>query len=126
MLQVLRVLSAECNFHGFLFKGECFCEKQYDGTNCEIKSTFIHIKKIPQRISLIGDRGIYDTDDKCEAVSAKLDYLDNISADYYPGDDDMFSRLDDTSIGQGQAAYGDISNSWISNYWMMPQYIKFQ
>lgn len=64
----------------------------------------------------LGEIGIFDTDDTCDDLSARLDYLMNISPNYYPGDDDMFSRFSGKSIGEGQAAYGEKSESWISNY----------
>ena len=111
MLQMLRVLSSECNFHGFLFKNQCFCEKQYSGPKCEIKSKLIFFFSLTR---FKGERGIYDTDDKCDDLSARIDFLTNISPDYYPGDDDMFSRLDGKSIGEGEASYGDKGSSWIS------------
>ena len=60
------------------------------------------------------DSGIYDTDDKCDDLSARLDHLLNISPSYYPGDDDIFSRFDGKSIGEGEAAYGSKGDSWIS------------
>jgi len=62
------------------------------------------------------DSGIYDTDDKCDDLSSRLDHLLNISPNYYPGDDDIFSRFDGKSIGDGEAAYGSKGDKWISKF----------
>lgn len=40
ILQSLRILAPECNYHGHLYKGKCYCESQWKGTKCEIKSDF--------------------------------------------------------------------------------------
>lgn len=40
VLQILRVLDAECNNHGYFFKSKCFCEAQYSGQKCETKSKY--------------------------------------------------------------------------------------
>lgn len=38
MLQVLRILSAECNNHGSFWKNKCYCFRQYTGPTCSEKS----------------------------------------------------------------------------------------
>ena len=60
--------------------------------------------------------GFYDTDDKCDDLYGRLDHLLNISPDFYPGDDDMFSRFSGKSIGEGEAAYGNKGDTWISKF----------
>ena len=57
---------------------------------------------------------VYDTDDKCDDLVSRLDNLINIADDNYFGDDDEFPRLSGDSIGEGDAAYGDKGQSWIS------------
>lgn len=42
ILQILRVLSAECNYHGYLYKNKCYCESQWRGSKCEIQSNEKH------------------------------------------------------------------------------------
>jgi hypothetical protein len=39
----------------------------------------------------------------------------NISPEFYLYDDDEFPRLTGNSVGDGEAAYGEKSSSWISN-----------
>lgn len=38
VLQSLRVLSAECKFHGYYYKNECFCKPEWQGPTCELSS----------------------------------------------------------------------------------------
>ena len=38
VLQLLRILSPECNYHGHLYKGKCYCDGTWKGDKCEIKS----------------------------------------------------------------------------------------
>lgn len=96
-LQFLRLLSPECNEHGYLYKSVCFCQSQWQGKKCEL-----------QRNDAIYDNSI----DKCDDLIARLDYLINISPQKYDLDDDQFPRLTGNSIGQGDAAYGDKGSSW--------------
>lgn len=37
-LQSLRLLDAECNFHGHSYKNQCFCLSDWEGPQCQIKS----------------------------------------------------------------------------------------
>lgn len=51
----------------------------------------------------------------CDDVFNKLDLLTNISPEEYSGDDYLFSRFKDTTIGAGdKAAYSDKPKTWIS------------
>lgn len=60
--------------------------------------------------------GYYDdTTTNCDDLIARLDYLNNISPLNYNGDDPEFSRYNKSTVGEGQAAYGEKSYNWISN-----------
>lgn len=117
ILQSLRILAPECNYHGHIYKGKCYCESQWKGAKCEIKSQifplfYININK--HCLCSSEGQGIYDTDDECDDLVAKMDDLNNISETDYDIDDDEFPRLSGDSVGSGDAAYGAKGNQWIS------------
>lgn len=97
ILQILRVLSPECNNHGYIYKNKCFCQTQWKGDKCQTSSA----------------AGWFDTDSKCDDLVVRLDYLTNIASDAYFYDDDEFPRMTGNSIGDGDASYGDKGSSWI-------------
>ena len=117
ILQSLRILAPECNYHGHLYKSKCYCESQWKGAKCEIKSWFSLYFLI--NFFFLEGQGIYDTDDECDDLVAKMDDLNNISETDYDIDDDEFPRLSGDSVGSGDAAYGAKGNQWISTYFFL-------
>ncbi len=62
-----------------------------------------------------------DPRDMCDNIFNKLDLLANISPENYPGDDFLFSRFNESTIGAGdKATYGNKPKTWISP---KPQYL---
>lgn len=57
-----------------------------------------------------------DLETVCDNLLNRLDFLTNISPENYSGDDYEFSRFKNETVGQGNAAYGEKSYTWISNY----------
>lgn len=121
VLQILRLLSPECNYHGYIYKGQCFCQPNFDGVKCENRSEKKKKIKIKLIFFLEDKAGYQDTESICDDLTARLGYLTNISPENYANEDDEFPRLSGNSIGDGNAAYGDKGNKWISKYRFNPQ-----
>ena len=52
LLQILRLLSPECNNHGYYYKAKCFCQSQWEGDKCQT-SSIIHLFNINLKLENI-------------------------------------------------------------------------
>ena len=69
------------------------------------KYSFIYCHKLHNCSILEGESISDDTSNKCDDLIVRLDYLDNISPDFYLFDDDEFPRITN-----------DSSKGWTSKY----------